>query len=72
MDLSNLKTMMVRKKALAEMDNFQIVYKNGDERNLSVKVAMSTGDNEDEEDDDNEDGDNENENKPNNDNEKED
>jgi len=30
------------------MDNHQIVYKNGEERNLSVKVAMSTGDNEEE------------------------
>jgi len=37
---------MDRKKALTEMDNFQIVYKNGEERNLTVKVAMSTGDNE--------------------------
>jgi len=41
------------------MDNHQIVYKNGEERNLSVKVAMSAGDNE--EGDKNE-GDNENEN----------
>jgi len=59
MDLLNLKTMKVRKKALADMDNHQIVYKNGEERNLSVKVAMSAGDNE--EGDKNE-GDNENEN----------
>jgi len=48
-----------QKKALAEMDNHQIVYKNGEDRNLSVKVAMSAGDNE--ENDKNE-GDNENEN----------
>jgi len=48
MGLLNLKIMKVRKKALADMDNHQIVYKNGEERNLSVKVAMSTGDNEEE------------------------
>jgi len=50
-----------QKKALTEMDNFQIVYKNGEERNLSVKVAMSTGDNEKEGENNNE-NDNENEN----------
>jgi len=33
-----------QKKAISEMDNFQILYKNGEERNLSVKVAMATGD----------------------------
>jgi len=61
MALSNLKIMMVRKKALADMDNFQIVYRNGEERNLSVKVAMSTGDNEEDENNEN-DNDNEKEN----------
>jgi len=62
MDLLNLKIMKVRKKALAEMDNHQIVYKNGEDRNLSVKVAMSTGDNEDKNDGDNEVDSNENDN----------
>jgi len=50
-----------QKKALAEMDNHQIVYKNGEDRNLSVKVAMSTGDN-DKEDENTKEKDNENEN----------
>jgi len=44
------------------MDNFQIVYKNGEERNLSVKVAMSTGENKEENDDDNDDKNNKYEN----------
>jgi len=52
-----------QKKALSEMDNFQIVYKNGEERNLSVKVAMSTGENENNNDDDDEEGGDKNENK---------
>jgi len=62
MDLLNLKIMMDKKKALSEMDNHQIVYKNGEERNLSVKVAMSTGDNEGNDENDNKGGENENEN----------
>jgi len=53
-----------QKKALADMDNFQIVYRNGEERNLSVKVAMSTGDNEEDENNENDD-DNEKENENN-------
>jgi len=31
-------------KALKDMDNFPMEYKNGEERSLSVKVAMSSGD----------------------------